>query len=553
MRNKTTTPKLTVNAIAGTNVVFLGFDMPQASSGDLMGFSIKRTDGASGESKWLRGLKSFASQYKDQGDNTDYSSYKHPFQSFQWADYTAEPDTSYDYEVHARGGTASALTTAAKCIVTVKTETADGNPHSVYFNRGAIASQAYARRFNNEDPDKVGAAAVNWLTRDLLPGILSFIARAESAEYELHCAIFETKYEPVLQALIDASIRGVKVQLVYSAKPGKDTTVGNEEMIGALNMNNICIKRTVVELMHNKFMVLSRKGKPQAVLTGSANLSRNAMIGQLNVAHVIEGAAMAKDFLEYWQYLADDKPLADVEEWNMTRPLPPANNLPAAFAMFLPYANAEAIGWMCEVANQAEKGLFMNFPFGIGDEFRDVYRQDGDVLRFALLDKVVNGGNAAYRERVEADTLEIRKRANVVLAVGSRVFTKKVDGWLLEAKGLGVNVNWVHTKFMLCDPLGANPIVITGSANFSNNSVKNNDENMIVIKGDQRVADIYFTEYMRLFAHHAFRESLARYVTNGDDAARWEPKNLFETAAEWVPPYYSRGSIKAMRRKYFAG
>ena len=42
---------------------------------------------------------------------------------------------------------------------------------------------------------------------------------------------------------------------------------------------------------------------------------------------------------------------------------------------------------------------------------------------------------------------------------------------------------------------------MTGSANFSNNSIRHNDENSIVIKGNARVADIYLTEFDRLFVH----------------------------------------------------
>ena len=55
------------------------------------------------------------------------------------------------------------------------------------------------------------------------------------------------------------------------------------------------------------------------------------------------------------------------------------------------------------------------------------------------------------------------------------------------------------------DPLGNDPIVVTGSANFSDASTNDNDENMLIIRGNQRVADIYFTEFNRLFNHYYFR------------------------------------------------
>ncbi len=37
--------------------------------------------------------------------------------------------------------------------------------------------------------------------------------------------------------------------------------------------------------------------------------------------------------------------------------------------------------------------------------------------------------------------------------------------------------------------------------------MNSNDENMLIIRGDQRVADIYLTEFNRLFNHYSFRSS----------------------------------------------
>ena len=59
----------------------------------------------------------------------------------------------------------------------------------------------------------------------------------------------------------------------------------------------------------------------------------------------------------------------------------------------------------------------------------------------------------------------------------------------------------MHNKFFIIDPLTDKPVVVTGSANFSANSIRNNDENSLLIKGDPRVADIYLTEFDRLFVH----------------------------------------------------
>ncbi len=60
--------------------------------------------------------------------------------------------------------------------------------------------------------------------------------------------------------------------------------------------------------------------------------------------------------------------------------------------------------------------------------------------------------------------------------------------------------------FAVPNPLGTNPLVVSGSANFSEASTTDNDENMLIIRGNPRVADIYLGEFMRLYRHFAFRD-----------------------------------------------
>ena len=118
--------------------------------------------------------------------------------------------------------------------------------------------------------------------------------------------------------------------------------------------------------------------------------------------------------------------------------------------------------------------------------------------------------------------------------------------------GLGLNqhVSFIHSKFLLRDPLGADPVVVTGSANFSDASTNDNDENMLAIRGDRRVADIYFTEFNRLFNHYYFRsvwEDLHRdgkKPLNDDDSLF-----LVETDA-WLAKYAPK-TIRTKRVQMF--
>jgi len=91
--------------------------------------------------------------------------------------------------------------------------------------------------------------------------------------------------------------------------------------------------------------------------------------------------------------------------------------------------------------------------------------------------------------------------------------------------------------------------VITGSANFSKASVYANDENMLLIHKDTRVADVYLGEFMRLYSHHAFRE----YVKRSRQTTDVEFRHL-ESTDRWTKDYYiDNATARQARRKYFAG
>lgn len=557
---RTASRLVSVRAISGTYVIFLAFDMKEADTKGLMGFAIQRTDLVENETIWLRGNKTFPSIRASTGIE-DASSHEHPFQAFQWADYTAKPGYKYRYRIIPMFGRPGALTEKAATTVNIGTEPLAGaNKHEVHFNRGAIASQAFVRRFPGKTLDQAGAPAYEWLGRDLVPALLDFIAKAKDSTYSLRAAIYELHlpeqrpWPDVLAAFRAARQAGADVQIIYHGA-NDDTGQTNTQAITDAQIKGISFPRTNAKLMHNKFIVLSRNGKPVSVLTGSTNISRNALYGQLNFGHVIHDAALAKHFLGYWNELKGDPVANDIKDWaEAENALPPADTSKALTPIFSPHRGRAVFDWWIELANEP-KPLFMTFPFGIVKDFRPVYDKNDGVLRFAMLDKYVNGGNAASRAAAIADIERIRRLPNIGMALGNNIFVDWIDGWHQEGSGIGVNVNWIHTKFMLIDPLGKKPVTLTGSANFSEASVNVNDENMLLIRGDTRVADIYFGEFMRVFAHHRFRESVKRHIAEFGTAARdsWKPQDLFEDWTKWAPTHFRKGSEHDIKRRYFVG
>lgn len=214
MRRRKENNGLTVNAIAGTHVIFFGLDLVKSKRSGFRGFGFKRFEVATDETIWLRGMKTFEETEPHPVKGEMFRSCDHPFQTFQWADYSVKPGQDYTYTVVAFYGKATDLKAKVEVEVAVKTELETGPTHSVFFNRGSVATQEYARRFENKKPNEAGPGAYEWLSRGLIEALISFIGRAK-AGWELHAAVYEFQWPAVLEAVKAAKDRGATVKVLY--------------------------------------------------------------------------------------------------------------------------------------------------------------------------------------------------------------------------------------------------------------------------------------------------------------------------------------------------
>jgi phosphatidylserine/phosphatidylglycerophosphate/cardiolipin synthase-like enzyme len=65
-----------------------------------------------------------------------------------------------------------------------------------------------------------------------------------------------------------------------------------------------------------------------------------------------------------------------------------------------------------------------------------------------------------------------------------------------------------HSKVLVIDPFGDDPIVVTGSHNFSKSASSKNDENFIVIRGHREIAMHYAINAMQTYSHYRWRAYL---------------------------------------------
>jgi phosphatidylserine/phosphatidylglycerophosphate/cardiolipin synthase-like enzyme len=556
MRKKSTSGSLTVRAIAGTHVVVLGMSVEADARKGLMGFAIERIDMETGEKRYLPNFLLFKENDKGSA-NPNHSSERNPIQAFQWCDYTAQPGRKYIFIVTARYGSPKALKSGDAVTLEVITEATDRGKHAIFFNRGAAGWQAYQREFGKQDPDQVpNRAGYRWLSRGLEEALIAFLAQAEGKGWGLRGAFYEFNYVPVLDALWGAKHRGVDVKLVV------DEASKNRSAIEVSGIEGSCKPRTKAKIPHNKFIVLLKEGEPVEVWTGSTNVTKGGIFGHSNVGHLVRDKTIAAAYLAYWKELVKDPERKPLQEWTVSANgepeqrlaengdalLPPKNSVSVVFS---PRRTISALKWYAALMDQAKEGVFVTSPFDVSDQLQEVFENDKDYLRYLLLDH--------ENKRIAPVARSIEKNLNNELAVGSYFGQGNWYQWLKEhLTDFNKSVLFVHTKYMLIDPLGEDPIVITGSANFSEPSTRENDENLLVIRGDTRVADVYVSEFMRLFASFRLRQRAgAEKGKPGPNPSNAGPrpaeKVYLDSRDKWAAPYYKKSSTKEKERLLFSG
>jgi phosphatidylserine/phosphatidylglycerophosphate/cardiolipin synthase-like enzyme len=580
----------TIYAVSGTNTVSFAIDFRKADTKGLLGFAVERINMNTGDRRYMAGYKVFKSIIPNPDSDTIVNTYSHPVQSFVWDDFACYDNTRYEYLFYPLKGTPKKIDrTSDPVTIRIKTEKlfTDGE-HDIFFNRGVASSQAYRRKFFNLIPDEISSpymkkAALDWLSRQLDDALIKFISSTSEGETLLGC-FYEFHYKPIVMAFKEAIKKKVIVKIIIDAKENEHIDKKGkfyESYPRLINLQTLSkvgipsskssgyiIKRESRknDIQHNKFLVkLDSKGKPIEIWTGSTNISIGGIHGQTNVGHLIRNEEVALKYYNYWKLLKTDpggsdsddrktvikknKILRDkVEAIQKSIVFKDWSSIPHGItAVFSPRNGISMLETYFKMFDNAKNMACVTLAFGINRLFKDYLKDNTNAshISFLLLEKE-DKPNSKSKEPY----LFIGSKENVYKSWGAYI-EDDLCQWAKEksTSGLGLNTHvlYIHSKFMLIDPLSNDPKVVTGSANFSEASTTQNDENMLIIRGNKRVADIYYTEFNRLFNHYYFRSvynSLKKRKRTGSASL------FLDTTDKWIKKY-RQGTFRYKRIMMF--
>lgn len=292
-----------------------------------------------------------------------------------------------------------------------------------------------------------------------IPEIL--IERIDNARNTIHIAAFEFDLAPVADALIQAHQRGVEVLWITDDENGIEEDELELGLFELLEDAGIEVRDDGrAELMHNKFLIFDG----ETVWTGSTNLTENGNFRNNNNSLVINSPELARiyerEFQEMWRGEFGARAPSTIEDQDLTIDGTPIQVLFAA--------EDHVISTLVPLVESAETSIrFMAFSF------------THDELGAAVLERAAAGVDVQGIFETRGSETEFSELENLYCA-GVPVLQ---DG----------NPGVMHHKVIVID----NRIVVTGSANFSNNADRFNDENVIIIANED-LALAYIREFDRL-------------------------------------------------------
>ena len=557
-----------------------------------MGFAVYRIDEAGTETP-LPSAAVFPGSKRKPRQTTD----EFPVQKLYWKDPYARLVANqsglrrFRYKVVPLEGKPGALKPIATAGFVVSNEVMVSPQIShglaAYFNRGIISTQHVARALGGKKPskerllkrvaDQTDPLRAD-LAGDMIAALTGFIAEAKSSGH-LYCALYELGDQQLIGALAGLKSR---VHVVLSNPKASD-----EQSASGLTDGNAGSRKTLVDagaevinrmlpsnqIGHNKFVVLVKKSKPQAVLLGSTNWTSTGLCTQTNNTIICRDASLAARYLDYWKKLAKDTkdagavpkalqgaPLRTDDATSKTLKLDGEATVTSWFSPNTPAlrksktANEKRPPDMDEVATLTlgaqHAVLFLAFYPGapsIANWAAQAQRANKNLfVRGCVTNPSAESG---FVYELKGGVQPKKKKGDPPGPQDSRVIAAQAldrvvpEGWQMEILNAGFAVT--HDKIVVIDPFSDACVVVTGSHNLGYKASFNNDENLVIVKGHRALAESYAAHVLDIYDHFSWRWMVEREKGKADAMLKVKPD-------EWQSRYYNDdGTIKNAQVRFW--
>ena len=540
---------------------------------DCRGFAIQRRIKRSGKKKaeedFLVNRTGFENEPKPkEKDPKIKPSTEWPFQRFSWTDHDAETGDVVSYRVipmiRNSDGELEQKESQASAWSAERTLGITKGQFKPFFNRGFVMSQFMARflkekkltlpQFKQLIKDEDDRTIRHFLSGDLRLALLKELDTAAKKGGQVFAALFELSDDELIEALGKLKSNANVVLANGSVQKAKGETSAdarrrdeNKEARKRLLAKGVDVKVEKKDrfispgaLGHNKFLVRTdKKGKPISVWTGSTNWAPTGLCTQVNNGILIENAGVAAVYLKQWHALREAKS-------EFPKPFVAANSEPKlvgddvagsvrSVVWFTRTKKEVDLAALRDEVNKAKQGiLFLMFMPGATGLLSRVFERsvEPDLYVRGVVSTLPKGlGDESEVQVSLVDGTERKRvRLNIVQPAGVRNSFAKFAAEVTRTEFLAnVGHAIIHSKVLVIDPFSKDPVVITGSHNFSASASKNNDENFIIVKGDRELAEAYTVNIMGAYAHYRWRAFLSqtnRPFNGLKDDDKWQASRL---------------------------
>lgn len=561
-----------------------------------MGFAIYRID-PKGTETALPSHAVFPGDTIKKGQKTT----EFPVQKFYWKDVYArlegEKTGNYTFRykvVPLEGPPHSLKPMASLPILTSNEVTVSGvcsGSVTAIFNRGLISTQHVSEALKGK-PNKGSLLAAievpgNQLRKDLAGDILKtltgFVARAKK-KGSIYAALYELTDVELVQSLVGI---GERLNIVLANIVGKPKPGGSEEVAGENDDSEGKLEASAGSLLyrkppgshivHNKFLIYEDADGPQAVLTGSCNWTDTGLCAQTNNSIVIEDKLVAARYMAYWKKLQADEKAHEKNNPFQDEALRTFNA--AAKDLNLDKGTGDASTLRSYFSPNTRKQRGKNkkneaFPIDMKDLRDRVMAAKNAVLFLAFIPGTPSITQFAADAQKANKALFVRGCVTSPDAAGSFLYELKgtsppkkqkgvknppapQDARVISANALGKTIpkGWqkellkagfaiTHDKIVVIDPFADDCVVATGSHNLGFQASYNNDENLMMIQGNKRLAMAYATHVLDVYDHFSWRWAV-NHGSKADAQLKTKPD-------DWLDRYFDAdGNIKTAQLKFW--